>query len=129
MCRPICLQKISRVRLLATHFACLLNFSIDDIPEAVLRQMATCQTAANEFLRQYWSSIYPNSTEGQLSTYTPAQRAAKASKMVSYLTKTPEKVEAIIKSARQDGIDVSKRQAKKFVFEAFTKAVSSVPGI
>lgn len=71
--------------------------------------MATCQTAANEFLRQFWSSIYPNSTDMQsLSTSTSAQKIAKANKMASYLSKTPEKVEAIINTARDEGIAPSK---------------------
>jgi transcription initiation factor TFIIH subunit 1 len=68
--------------------------------------MTTCQTAANEFLRQFWSSIYPSAHDQQVaSTATPTQRAAKAAKMISYLEKMPEKVEAILQTAVADGAE------------------------
>lgn len=68
--------------------------------------MTTCQTAANEFLRQFWLSIYPPVMEGQtLSTATPAQKAAKAAKMASYLDKTHEKVDALVHAAGAEGVD------------------------
>ena len=68
--------------------------------------MTTCQTAANEFLRQFWLAIYPPPTESQtLAAATPAQKAAKAAKMVGYLGKTHEKVEALIRAAHQEGVD------------------------
>jgi transcription initiation factor TFIIH subunit 1 len=69
--------------------------------------MRTCQTAANEFLRQFWTATYPPITDGP-SLSTPAQRAAKASKMVGYLSKTPEKVAAIVQTAQQQGLDAAR---------------------
>ncbi|KAK7053447.1 RNA polymerase II transcription factor B subunit 1 [Paramarasmius palmivorus] len=78
----------------------------NDIPEGLFIQMRTCQTAANEFLRQYWSATYPPMNDAQtLSLATPAQRATKAAKMIGYLSKTREKVEAIVKAAQQQDID------------------------
>lgn len=82
---------------------------IDDIPESVFSQMRTCQTAANEFLRQYWSSIFPPPSDPQtLGTSTPAQKAAKAAKMIGYLASTQDKVDAIIKAASSAGAEPAK---------------------
>ena len=68
--------------------------------------MTTCQTAANEFLRQFWLAIYPPANESQqLSVATPAQKAAKASKMIGYLKKTHEKVEALVVEAQREQVD------------------------
>ncbi|KAL9711590.1 RNA polymerase II transcription factor B subunit 1 [Leucoagaricus gongylophorus] len=82
----------------------------NDIPNGLFRQMIACQTAANEFLRQFWSAIYPSPVDSQsiLSIATPAQRAAKATKMIGYLSKTPEKVEALVRVAQQHGVSGSK---------------------
>ncbi|KAK7692566.1 hypothetical protein QCA50_004196 [Cerrena zonata] len=53
-----------------------------DLPEGIFRQMTTCQTAANEFLRQFWLAIYPPPLEvPTASSSNPAQRTAKAAKM------------------------------------------------
>ena len=52
---------------------------VDDVPEPLFRQMRTCQTAANEFLRQFWLAIYPPSSDAQTaSSSNPALKAAKA---------------------------------------------------
>jgi transcription initiation factor TFIIH subunit 1 len=68
--------------------------------------MTTCQTAANEFLRQFWLSTYPPPAELQtVLPATPAQRAAKATKMIGYISKTEEKVRALVEMAQQHGID------------------------
>ncbi|KAH9839475.1 uncharacterized protein C8Q71DRAFT_703931 [Rhodofomes roseus] len=97
-----------------------------DIPEGLFRQLTTCQTAANEFLRQFWLSIYPPVAEGQiLSTATPAQKAAKAAKMVAYLSRTHEKVDALVSAARQEGIDPARVQvAMKPMLDAVDKALA-----
>ena len=76
-----------------------------DIPEDIFRQMRTCQTAANEFLRQFWSAVYPPVGETLGGPTTLAQKTAKATRMAGYLTKTPEKVAAIIKAAEMAGVD------------------------
>ena len=70
--------------------------------------MRTCQTAANEFLRQFWSSIYPSANEHQLAPATPAQKNAKATRMAGYLVKTPQKVDAIVTAAHRAGVDRGK---------------------
>ena len=68
--------------------------------------MTTCQTAANEFLRQFWLAIYPPLGEVQTTiSATPAQRATKAAKMIGYISKTHEKVYALVQTAQQHGID------------------------
>jgi len=76
-----------------------------DIPEEVFRQMRTCQTAANEFLRQFWSAIYPPVGDTLGGPTTLAQKTAKATRMAGYLAKTPEKVAAIIRAAEMAGTD------------------------
>ncbi|RDX55046.1 hypothetical protein OH76DRAFT_1372618 [Lentinus brumalis] len=95
-----------------------------DIPEGLFRQMTTCQTAANEFLRQFWLAIYPPGNESQaLSTATPAQKAAKAAKMIGYLGKTHEKVEALVGAAHREGVDPARVQvAMKPILDAVNKA-------
>ncbi|EKM80679.1 hypothetical protein AGABI1DRAFT_119267 [Agaricus bisporus var. burnettii JB137-S8] len=82
----------------------------NDIPDGFFRQLTTCQTAANEFLRQFWSATYPLPVDSQsiLSIATPAQRAAKAAKMIGYLAKTSEKVDALVRLAQQHGVDGSR---------------------
>jgi len=91
-----------------------------DIPEHLYQQMSTCQTAANEFLRQFWSAMYP-SVEMQSNTIsTPAQRTAKAAKMVGYLGKTPERVMSLVQAAREEGIDAN------IVESAFAPLLASV---
>ncbi|KAF8270272.1 hypothetical protein EI94DRAFT_1798336 [Lactarius quietus] len=81
-----------------------------DIPEDIFRQMRTCQTAANEFLRQFWSAIYPPIGETLGGVTTLAQKTAKATRMVGYLTKTAEKVAAIIRAAEMAGVDRTRVQ-------------------
>lgn len=72
-----------------------------------MRQMSTCQTAANEFLRHYWHSIYPPPSQASLplTETLKNQRAAKAAKMAGYLASTHEKVEAIVKAAPYEKVD------------------------
>ncbi|EMD37872.1 hypothetical protein CERSUDRAFT_105750 [Gelatoporia subvermispora B] len=96
-----------------------------DISDNLFRQMTTCQTAANEFLRQFWLSIYPPVTDGQtLSAATPAQKAAKAGKMIDYLSRTHEKVGALVQTAQQEGVDPSRVQvAMKPVLDAVDNAL------
>lgn len=68
--------------------------------------MTTCQTAANEFLRQFWSASYPPLSElPSVSTAAPAQRVAKATKMIGYLSKTHEKVQALVQSANTHSVE------------------------
>ncbi|KAF5370570.1 hypothetical protein D9758_001928 [Tetrapyrgos nigripes] len=96
----------------------------NDLPEGIFRQMRTCQTAANEFLRQFWTATYPPIVEGPALS-TPAQRAARASKMIGYLAKTPEKVAAIVQTAHQQGIDAARVEvAMKPVLDAVERALA-----
>lgn len=85
---------------------------VDDIPESFFRQMTSCQTAANEFLRQFWSATYPPMSEAQnIAVATTAQRAAKATRMIGYLSKTHEKVGALLRTAQQQGLDHNRIEA------------------
>lgn len=114
------MSKREKVRLSLTNYkTCLVTccLTLDDIPESLFRQMTTCQTAANEFLRQFWSSVYPPSTELQtVGLASPAQKATKAAKMISYITKTQEKVEALIQTARNEGVDTVPIETVRGVF-------------
>ncbi|KAF8070610.1 hypothetical protein FPV67DRAFT_1561376 [Lyophyllum atratum] len=98
----------------------------NDIPDGLLRQMTTCQTAANEFLRQFWSAVYPPPMELQtVMVATPAQRAVKAAKMVGYIAKTHEKVNALVKLAQQHGVDPGRVEAAlKPVLNAVDQALA-----
>jgi transcription initiation factor TFIIH subunit 1 len=85
---------------------------VDDIPEPLFKQIKSCQTAANEFLRHFWLSACPPTADGPttLTLSTPAQRATKAAKMVEFLAKTYEKVEGLKLTAQQQGIDPARVQ-------------------
>ncbi|KAF9010536.1 hypothetical protein BDQ17DRAFT_1387769 [Cyathus striatus] len=98
----------------------------NDIPDGLFRQMTTCQTAANEFLRQFWSATYPPPSELQTtSAPTPQQRAAKAAKMIGYVTKTHEKVQALVQTAQMHGIDPTRVEtAMKPMLDAVNQALS-----
>ncbi|GLB37585.1 putative TFIIH p62 subunit, N-terminal domain [Lyophyllum shimeji] len=98
----------------------------DEIPDGLFRQMTTCQTAANEFLRQFWSAVYPPPMELQtVMVATPAQRATKAAKMIGYLAKTREKVDALVKVAEQHGVDKgSVETAFRAVLNAVDRAIA-----
>ncbi|KAG2037463.1 hypothetical protein BDR03DRAFT_863793 [Suillus americanus] len=75
-----------------------------NFPPTLFRQLTTCQTAANEFLRQFWTSLYPPPTTTS-SSATPSQSAAKAAKMAGYLSKTREKVEALVRAGQLEGVE------------------------
>jgi len=98
----------------------------NDIPDGLFRQMTTCQTAANEFLRQFWTTIYPPPMELQtLAVSTAAQRTAKATRMIGYVSKTHEKVEALIRTAQQHGLDATRVEtAMKPILDAVDHALS-----
>ncbi|KAG6833537.1 hypothetical protein H0H87_005188 [Tephrocybe sp. NHM501043] len=98
----------------------------NDIPDGLFRQMTTCQTAANEFLRQFWSAMYPPPVDvPTLNTATPAQRATKAAKMIGYAARTREKVEALVAVARTHGVDPARVEtALKPVLSAVDQAVA-----
>ncbi|KAJ7045772.1 hypothetical protein C8F04DRAFT_1025768 [Mycena alexandri] len=98
----------------------------NDIPDALFRQMTICQTATNEFLRQFWASMYPPAAEVQVvAVATPAQRAAKAAKMLGYLTKTQEKVDALVYAGPQHGVEPTRIEiAMKPVLDAANRAIA-----
>ncbi|KAF8124951.1 hypothetical protein EV363DRAFT_1353200 [Boletus edulis] len=76
-----------------------------DFPPGLFRQLTTCQTAANEFLRQFWTSIYPPPSDLHTPIPTAVQRSAKAAKMAGYLVKTHEKVDALVRAAVLEGVE------------------------
>ncbi|KAJ7703002.1 hypothetical protein B0H17DRAFT_1233541 [Mycena rosella] len=101
----------------------------NDIPDALFRQMTICQTATNEFLRQFWSSMYPPAAELQVvAVATPAQRASKAAKMIGYLSKTQEKVDALVYLGPQHNVDPARIEialhAMKPVLNAANRAIA-----
>ncbi|THH12104.1 hypothetical protein EW146_g7816 [Bondarzewia mesenterica] len=98
----------------------------NDIPDDIFRQMRTCQTAANEFLRQFWTSMYPPVADQPFAPTNPAQKAAKAARMAGYLAKTHEKVDAIVRAAQYAGVDRAKVEiAMKPILDAVDKAMAS----
>jgi len=97
-----------------------------ELPESFFQQMTSCQTAANEFLRQFWSSVCPPPIDVPLlAAATPAQRASKAAKMAGYLAKTYEKVDALIRAAPTEGIEPKRIEiAMKPVLDAVDRALA-----
>lgn len=94
------------------------------LPAALFRQLTTCQTAANEFLRQFWGAMCPPPVD---TPFAPslAQRSAKAAKMASYLAGTREKVDALVRVAQVEGADgTSVEVAMKPVLEAVERALA-----
>ncbi|KAI6098988.1 hypothetical protein EDD16DRAFT_1766100 [Pisolithus croceorrhizus] len=94
------------------------------LPAALFRQLTTCQTAANEFLRQFWGAMCPPPVD---TPFAPslAQRSAKAAKMASYLAGTREKVDALVRVAQIEGADgASVEVAMKPVLEAVERALA-----
>ena len=91
--------------------------------------MTTCQTAGNEFLRQFWAAIYPPTSDLQtLATASPAHKAAKADRMADYLSQTPVKVNALVYMAKQEGVDAIKVQAvRQLSFRGFSTLVNCCP--
>ncbi len=96
-----------------------------DIPEDIFRQMRTCQTAANEFLRQFWSAIYPPVGETLGGPTTLAQKMTKATRMAGYLAKIPEKVAAIIRAVETAGVDRDRVQIVCLPILSFVWRLSS----
>jgi transcription initiation factor TFIIH subunit 1 len=82
----------------------------DSFPEDILRQMVTCQAAAYEFVRHFWAAVSPPKP-GDISAAamaTPAQKAAKAQRMLSYLEKTGERVDTVVQKAAQQKVDATR---------------------
>ena len=65
--------------------------------------MISCQAAANEFLRHYWSAVLPPRADdiSAAAMATPQQKAAKAQRMVEYLEKTQLRVDTVVADAQQ----------------------------
>lgn len=94
----------------------------------VYGQMMACQTAANEFLRQFWLAIYqPPSDLPTASAATPAQKAAKATKMIAYLDQMSEKVNALAFAATQSGVDGTKIRTVRNVCGASADCLVLIP--
>lgn len=81
--------------------------SIVELPDQLTIPMTTCQTAANEFLRQFWFSLCPSPQDMRNPAFLKLseQHEAKAAKMVSYLQSTREKVEALYLLAQQLNVE------------------------
>ncbi|KAG8863526.1 RNA polymerase II transcription factor B subunit 1 [Tulasnella sp. 330] len=83
-----------------------------DFPDDIVEEMTSLQTATTEFLRQFWSAIYPPPPEqGLLSVASPQQLSARAEKMVKYLAKTQGKVSALVQKGAQLGMDARRIDA------------------
>ncbi|KAG2096932.1 hypothetical protein BD769DRAFT_1677876 [Suillus cothurnatus] len=97
-----------------------------NFPPTLFRQLTTCQTAANEFLRQFWTSLYPPPTTTS-SSATPSQNAAKAAKMAGYLSKTREKVEALVRAGQLEGVEPERVEvAMKPLLDAVEHALAFI---
>ena len=69
--------------------------------------------------------MYPPAADHQvLAPATPAQKAAKAAKMIGYLGKTHEKVDALIRAAQVEAVDAAKVEIVRAVCFVHTIAVN-----
>ncbi|KZP34228.1 hypothetical protein FIBSPDRAFT_809314 [Athelia psychrophila] len=105
------------------------------LPPALLAQMAGCQTAANEFLRQFWAAVYPAALSTSTSTGTgtgtgkdrgreKAERDATAAKMAGYLGKTAEKVAGLVRAGVGEGVEGERVEvAMRPVLDAVERAL------
>lgn len=98
-------KKGTRPRQLPLCLLLIWYALVADFPPDLFRQLTTCQTAANEFLRQFWTSIYPPPSDLPTPSVSAAQRSVKAAKMAVYLSKTHEKVDALVRAAVLEGIE------------------------
>jgi len=98
----------------------------DEIPPFILQQITTCATATNEFLRQFWSALYPSVQDAPtLGVLNATQRAAKINKMIDYIMRTHEKVDAIKLTGQHAGVDLQVMEtAFAPLLAAVDKAVS-----
>lgn len=77
------------------------------LPQSTLNAMTACQSATMEYLRHYWAALSPDAAAN--ARLTPAQRAAKAQRMIGYLARTQQRVDAIIAEAK--GVESSRIEA------------------
>lgn len=72
------------------------------IARATLHECQTVQSASKEFLRQFWSAVLPPKTNdiSASALSTPAQKAAKAERMKSYLDNMQERIQTILRVQR-----------------------------
>jgi len=91
-----------------THRSSWFSLFADDIPSDILKQMISCHTATCEFLRQFWSAILPTPPGNVLNASTPAEKSAKAAKMVQYLSGTGAKMDGVVAAAVARGADGEK---------------------
>lgn len=118
----------------ARHSGSSGSASKQQFPETVLRSMLSCQASANEFLRHFWSAILPSNPSdfgfSAASMAAPAQKAAKAVRMMEYLEKTQARVDTIVQQSQNvPGTDtVAVREALEPCMMAVRKAVAFYKG-
>ncbi|GAA96985.1 uncharacterized protein L969DRAFT_90393 [Mixia osmundae IAM 14324] len=98
----------SLMRNIRTRFQAKETKHSSAFPEGLLREMVSCQAAANEFLRLYWSACLPARPDdiSPAASATPAQKAQKAQRMITYLGKTSDRIQVVLQSARDQRVDV-----------------------
>lgn len=102
-------QRRVRVSISASNAPLTIVEISDDIPPGVFKDMVACQNATDEFLRQFWSAVYPPLSDLQVASQaTPAQRAVKAARMIAYISTTQEKVQKLIRAGEAHGCDAKK---------------------
>lgn len=75
------------------------------------QQITTLSAATSEFLRQFWTALYPPTQDDprriSLASASPAAREAKILKMVGFLALTHDKVNAIYEMGRHQALDLA----------------------
>lgn len=71
-------------------------------PEPILRSLISLHSSTNEFLRHFWSALLPAHANDISASglATPAQKGAKAQRMLEFLEKTEERLEGVCKEVR-----------------------------
>lgn len=91
--------------------------------------LTSLHSATNEFLRHFWSAVLPprsNDISASASA-SPQQKAAKAQRMLGFLEKTGERIQAVKELMRKEGgIQVSKGHGGTKGEERIDEAVESV---
>jgi len=67
--------------------------------------------------------MYPPVAEQVLASATPAQKAAKAAKMIGYLSKTHEKVDALVRTAHVEGVETARVETVRALYSMALSAL------
>lgn len=93
------------------------------LPPELAKSISSLVTTSNEFLRQFWFAVLP-AQAGDISfaaRMSPEEKFAKAQRMISYLAKTEERVQSLVRQGAAMGVKEDKvRSVSAFITSEFT---------